>query len=193
MRFPWWIRSYAWLDAGAGFGLRASGGGLQSQPRAALLAGKIWRRGGLSGRGGTPRRAFLGSNGRGPRSHTSRSHTSTDFRASRVRLFGLRVLARAAGFGLTRLWFSRIPVGRFDPVCVRLRAGRVLLSGHRAAWKRGFGARREVSAAKQGFRESRNQIRTLRWLRAWHVLRDRRNVAARLRKRRLKRANLRGL
>src|SRR5271156_1579513 len=89
--------------------------------------------------------------GGGPPPPASRSHTSTDFRASRVRLFGLRVLARAAGFGLTRLWFSRIPVGRFDPVCVRLRAGRVLLSGHRAAWKRGFGARREVSAEKQGF------------------------------------------
>src|SRR5580693_9392386 len=48
--------------------------------------------------------------------------------------FGLRASARGRGFDRGRIWPSRIPLARFDLAGVRLRAGRVLLSGHRAAW-----------------------------------------------------------
>src|SRR5580693_1277071 len=129
----------------------------------------------------------------GPDGRDTRSHTSTGFRASRITLFALRALARAAGFYLTRLWFSRIPAVRFDPVCARLRAGRVPLSGPQVAWKSSFAGSASIAKdEKPALRETRNRTRNLRLLWASRVLRDRRTVAAQLRKRRRKRAALPG-
>src|ERR1700722_4100279 len=159
----------------------------RSQP-APLLFGKILITKELFASSRTRSRAPLGLDGR-----SGHPHTSTGFRAGRVTLFALRALARAAGFDLTRLWFSRIPAVRFDPVCVRLRAGRVPLSGPRAAWKSSSaGSAPMAKDEKLALREIRSRTRNLRLLWASHVLRDRRTVAAQLRKRRRKPAGLLG-
>ena len=49
-----------------------------------------------------------------------------------LRLFALRASVLGRGFDRERIWRSRIRIARFGLVCVRLRAGRVLLSEHRA-------------------------------------------------------------
>src|ERR1700734_1450772 len=155
---------------------------------AAPLSGKILITKRLFASNRTRSRAPLSLDGRG-----GHPPTSIGFRAGRITLFALRASVRAAGFDLTRLWFSRIPAVKFDLVCVRLRAGRVPLSGPRAAWKSSFaGSAPMVKDEKLALREIRSRTRNLRLLGASHVLRDRRTVAAQLRKPRRKPATLPG-
>src|SRR5260370_30355661 len=71
--------------------------------------------------------------------------------------FGLRALARAPGSDRGRTWPFRIPIARFGLGGVRLRVGRVLLSGRPAGRRQGGLSWQEERCAQREYQRRRSR------------------------------------